>query len=133
MLVGVAEFLDKRAFGIFLRPGSPGLIFAGEINREATWSLICLGAYTVWVGVLRATGIVWTPLFISAGVLAVRFPVTSALLDSWHANAIWWSFPASTATAGALAVLHALFGARARRALLGEGSPRVSELEHLNP
>lgn len=118
-LVALVEVLDTRAFGIFLRPGSPALTFVRDINREATWALTFFGAYAVWVGVLRAMGVVWVPLVISVGVLAVRFPVTAALLDSWKVHAIWWSFPASAAMTGGLAALHGLLRVRAKKAVLG--------------
>lgn len=101
--VALVEAFDRQAFGIFLRPGSPAFAFTTEINREATWALIFFGGYAVWVGVLRARGIVWVPLGISAGVIAVRYPATVALLGAWHAHAIWWSFPASAAATAAVA------------------------------
>jgi putative MATE family efflux protein len=105
-LVAVAEILDSRIYEVFLSAGSPALAVAREVNREATWGLCLLGAYTVWIGVLRATGSIWAPLAISGAVLAVRFPVTAALLSSWHSRAIWWSFPASAVATSVLAALH---------------------------
>lgn len=117
-LVAVVEVLGTYSCAVFLPAGAPSLSVALEINREATWSVILLGGYTVWVGVLRATGAVWAPLAIAAGVLAVRFPVTMALLGRWQAQAIWWSFPASAVATSVLAAMHAHFGARTRRFLL---------------
>lgn len=105
-LVMLAEILGAHAYSFFLPEGSPSLGFAEEIDREATWSLIIVGGYTVWLGVLRATGAVWAPLAISAVVLTVRFPVTAALSSFWHTQAIWWSFPASAAVTTSLAALH---------------------------
>lgn len=117
VLVALVETLSAPICGIFLPAGSPALAFAAQINREATWSLVPLGGYMVWVGVLRAMGSVWAPLGISGLVLAVRFPVTAALLGRWQTHAIWWSFPASAAATAVLAALHAYWGAaRARRA-----------------
>ena len=109
MLVALVEVLDKEVCQIFLPAGSQSLGLARGINREATWSLIFLGAYTVWTGVLRATGEVWAPLAISVGVLAVRFPVTAALIGHWRAQAIWWSFPASAVATITVAALHGRF------------------------
>jgi putative MATE family efflux protein len=120
LLVSLTEMLDMHICRVFLPTESPSLIFAEEINREATWSLIPLGGYIVWVGVLRATGAVWAPLVISAGVLAARFPITLALLGRWHMQAIWWSFPASAAATCMLAASHVL-GRGARQTVSPSG------------
>lgn len=111
-LVALTEIFGPQICRVFLPAASPAIGHALAINREALWSLIPLSGYTVWVGVLRATGAVWAPLGISAGVLAVRFPVTAALLGRWQMHAIWWSFPASAATTCVIAALHAYFGPR---------------------
>lgn len=105
-LVILTEALGRYICGIFLPAGSLSLPFAAQINREATWSLILVGGYTVWVGMLRASGAVWVPLAISALVLTVRFPVTVTLLGPWHMHAIWWSFPASAAATSILAAFY---------------------------
>lgn len=116
LLVVIAEALGERIFQVFLAADSPSLAFAMVINREATWALILLGGYAVWVGVLRATGAVWAPLLISAGVLAVRFPVTVTLLGDWQTQAIWWSFPASAAATSIFAAVYGHVRAGPRRA-----------------
>ena len=123
-LVGLIEAFGASACEIFLRAGSPSLSLALHINRDATWSLILLSGYMVWVGVLRATGVVWAPLIISASVLAVRFPVTLALLGHWQTEAIWWSFPASSALTGVLAASYGYLGLRRMRRL-SLGAPGV--------
>lgn len=122
-LVALAEMLDSTTFRLFLPAGSPALVIATQINLEATWWLIAYGAYAVWVGVLRAVGVVWVPLAISVCVLAVRFPLTDALLRAWRAEAIWWSFPVSATAIGALAVLHVWLSRRARRSFLRNLQP----------
>lgn len=121
VLVALADTVGGRAYELFLPPGSPSLAFASQINVDATWSLIFISGFTVWVGVLRAVSSVWAPLAISAGVLAVRFPVTAALLEHWRSQAIWWSFPASAVATAALAVLHGSFSVRSRLHLLRKG------------
>ena len=107
VLVALAEVFGADIYGVVLPAGSPALAVAAEINQDATWSLVMLGGYMVWVGAQRATGVLWVPLAISAGVLAVRFPVTAAVLGRWHARAIWWSFPAAAAATAILAALYA--------------------------
>jgi putative MATE family efflux protein len=112
MLVALAEILGNTLYRLFLPAGSPALVLAQEINHDATWAVIIVGTYTAWIGVLRARGAVWAPLMISAAVLAVRFPMTVALLGTWQAEAIWWSFPASAVATTALAIVHRRFWLR---------------------
>lgn len=134
VLVGAVELSGNQVCKLFLPTGSPALSVAGQINAHATWYLVFLGTYTVWIGALRAMGAVWAPLVISASVLAVRFPVTVALLAPWKGEAIWWGFPASGAAISALAAFHWWFrGEAVRRRLLSstrerglEGSGRES-------
>jgi len=65
----------------------------------------------VLFGVTRATGAVIAPLLIATlSVLVVRFPLAETLLDIWHANAIWWSFPISSALEVVLAGLYYKYG-----------------------
>lgn len=118
VLAALVELFGSWAYGLFLPGSSASLAFAGEINREATWSLVFLAGYTIWVGVLRAIGSVWTSLGISAAVLAVRFPVTAILAGHSHPQVIWWSFPASAATTVALAGL-GYIGLRSQPRLIG--------------
>jgi len=43
-------------------------------------------------------------------LLVVRFPFAVALLPSYQVDAVWWSFPLSSALAAALALLYYRFG-----------------------
>lgn len=127
MLVTLVEMFGTQFCGLFLPAGSPSLEFAAEINLEATWALVPIGGYMVWVGVLRGAGALWAPLAISAGVLAVRFPVTAGLLGRWHEHAIWWSFPASAAATAVLAAFHAHLGKPMQRMFSQRAGMRVPE------
>jgi Na+-driven multidrug efflux pump len=72
-----------------------------------TWSFLFFGVSMVLFGVVRATGAVMAPLFIlTLSLLVVRFPVAEALLDKYQADAIWWSFPISSALSAVLAALY---------------------------
>jgi Na+-driven multidrug efflux pump len=62
-------------------------------------------------GVTRATGAVVAPLLIAiASLLFVQFPLAVTLLDRWQADAIWWSFPISSALGIVLAGLYYRYG-----------------------
>jgi Na+-driven multidrug efflux pump len=77
---------------------------------------------------VRSTGAVMLPLAIMAvSLLLVRFPLADALLPQYHADAIWWSFPISSALAAFLAVLYyKLGGWRSARMLSGALSAEPS-------
>jgi Na+-driven multidrug efflux pump len=120
----IIEILDTHAFGLFVPAGSQALRIASHINRIVTWSFAFLGISTVLLGVVRATGAVMAPLFVhTVALLGVRFPLAEALLDTWYADAIWWSFPISSALASVLAVSYYKYGGwRTARMLAMGGS-----------
>ena len=43
-------------------------------------------------------------------LLVVRFPLAEFLLDRWQADAVWWSFPVSSAVSALLAAAYYRFG-----------------------
>jgi Na+-driven multidrug efflux pump len=49
-------------------------------------------------------------LILVVTLLGIRFPLSLLLLDRWHADAIWWSFPLSSLVAVLLAMLYYKFG-----------------------
>jgi Na+-driven multidrug efflux pump len=65
----------------------------------------------VLYGITRTTGAVMAPLLITTlSLLVVRFPLAAALLDTWHADAIWWSLSISAALEVGLAGMYYKFG-----------------------
>jgi putative MATE family efflux protein len=122
-MVLVIEVLDTRAFQLFLPAGSVALGLATHLNHIVTWSCMFFGI-TMWLfGVVRATGAVMAPLgILTFTLLLVRFPAADALVGRYHVDAIWWSFPASSALASVLAVLYYKYG-RWRSARMA-GGPR---------
>jgi putative MATE family efflux protein len=106
-VVLVIELLDTATFGIFMPNGSAALAIASHLNRIVTWSFIFFGISMVLFGVVRATGAVMAPLVIlMICMLLVRFPLAELMLDRYGADAIWWSFPASSVLSAVLAVLY---------------------------
>ncbi len=105
------ELLDTQIFGLFLPAGSAALHIGSHLNRIVTGSFIFFGISVALFGVVRATGAVMMPLIVlTVSLLLVRFPLAALLLDSYHADAIWWSFPISSALAALLAGLYYKFG-----------------------
>jgi len=105
------ELLDQQVFGLFLPSASHALAIAGHMNRILAPSFIFFGISVALFGVVRATGAVIAPLVIlSIALLVVRFPLAEAFLDRYQVDAVWWSFPVSSAVSCLLALLYYRYG-----------------------
>jgi putative MATE family efflux protein len=105
------ELLGAPAFSPFLPARSAGLAIAAHLNHIATPSYMFFAIAMVLFATVRSTGAVMVPLAImTVSLLLVRFPLADALLPRYHADAIWWSFPISSALAALLAALYYKFG-----------------------
>ena len=128
----VLELFGARAFSPFLPAGSPGLAIAAHLNHIATPSYLFFAIALALFATVRSTGAVLFPLAIlTVSLLLVRFPLADALIPSYHADAVWWSFPISSALAAFLAALYYRFGGwRAARmvpaALAAQTRPQTS-------
>jgi Na+-driven multidrug efflux pump len=110
-MVLVIELLDTHAFQLFLPAGSEALRQASHLNHVVTWSFVFFGFSMVLFGVVRATGAVMAPLFVlTIALLVVRIPLAAALIGRYQVDAVWWSFPISSALAAVLAVLYYKYG-----------------------
>jgi putative MATE family efflux protein len=110
-IVLLINALDIHAYRFFLPADSPALPIASHINRIVVWSFVLIGISVVLLAVVRATGTVVVPVLIDVlSLLVVRFPLAVVLMDRWQADAIWWSFPISSALAVVLAALYYRFG-----------------------
>src|SRR6185437_14966842 len=110
-IVLLIELLDTWAFQIFLPSGSGALQIATHLNHIVTWSYIFFGVSMVLFGVVRATGAVMAPLFVlTIALLVVRFPLAEMLISRYQTDAVWWSFPISSALAAVLAILYYKYG-----------------------
>ena len=47
---------------------------------------------------------------LTISLLLVRYPLAEIFLDRWGADAVWWSFPLSSALAVVMAVLYYKYG-----------------------
>jgi len=118
-VVLVIELLDQHIFGLFLPAGSRALHIASHLNRIVTGSFIFFGISVALFGVVRATGAVIAPLVIlTVSLLLVRFPMAEFFLGRYQADAIWWSFPSSSALSACLAFLYYRFGGWRRAHML---------------
>jgi putative MATE family efflux protein len=125
-MVLVIELADPWAFQIFLPAGSAALGIASHLNHMVTWSFIFFGVTMVLFGVVRATGAVMAPLFaLALSLLLVRFPMADVLSGKYGIDAVWWSFPTSSALAAVMAVLYYKFGGWRTARMAGGPRPGV--------
>jgi Na+-driven multidrug efflux pump len=111
-IVLLIEVLDSWIFGLFLPSGAAALAIASHMNRIVTGSFLFFGITVALFGVVRATGAVMAPLLIlTISLLLVRFPLAQLFLERYQVDAVWWSFPLSSALSAILAVLYYKFGA----------------------
>ena len=96
-----------------------------ERERSSRRSFVFFGVSMVLFGVVRATGAVMVPLFVLAfSLLVVRFPLAETLQGRYHLDAVWWSFPISSALAAVLAVIYYKYGGwRTARMIGGPTQP----------
>jgi putative MATE family efflux protein len=110
-LILLAEIFSRPALALFLPQNSSALPLALHANRIVAVTFIFYGISTVLIGVVRATGAVLVPLLIlTLSVLVLRFSAAYALLDYWQVDAVWWSFPLSSAALAALSFVYYKFG-----------------------
>jgi putative MATE family efflux protein len=107
----VLEILGAPAFSPFLPAGSAALAIAAHLNHIATPSYMFFAIALILFATVRSTGAVMLPLAImTVSLLLVRFPLADMLLPSYHADAVWWSYPISSALAAVLAGLYYRLG-----------------------
>jgi len=104
-MVLIIDLFCRTALGIWLPPNSVAIDIGVHMNNIVTWSFVFFGISMVMFGVVRANGAVVAPLIVLAiSLLGIRFPLALALMDRLQADAIWWSFPASSFIAVAMAM-----------------------------
>ena len=96
---------DHAVLALFMGGSSPALPIAQHIHLLATWNFLLFGVMMVLFGTVRANGAVWIPLIVLAvGMVPVRFGYIFATYGWLHADAIWTSFPVTSAINLALAI-----------------------------
>ena len=96
---------DRTVLALFMGGDSPALPIARHIHMVATWNFLLFGVMMVLFGTVRANGAVWVPLVVLAiGMVPVRFGYILATYHWLHADALWTSFPVTSAINLALAI-----------------------------
>ena len=123
VLIAPLILLDRYTLALFLPQGSAALEAARHLNHIAVWSFLFFGVSFVISGVVRSTGAVLAPLVILAASLwGVRVPFAELLQPYWGADAIWWSFPASSLVSMLLSLAYYRWGGWRKARMLSEPS-----------
>jgi len=123
VLIAPLILLDRYTLALFLPQGSAALEAARHLNHIAVWSFLFFGVSFVISGVVRSTGAVLAPLLILAGSLwGVRVPFAELLQPYLGADAIWWSFPASSLVSMLLSLAYYRWGGWRKARMLSEPS-----------
>ena len=98
LLVVLLAVADRPALALFLGGDSPALPIARHIQLLGTWSFLMMGVTMVLFGTVRANGAVVGPLIILCiGLVPVRLGFALGAYPSLGADALWLSFPVSSA------------------------------------
>jgi len=135
-LIVLMTLADRAVLALFMGGDSPALPIAKHIHLLATWNFLLFGVMMVLFATVRANGSVWGPLIILAiGLVPVRFGWIYATYGWLGADAIWTSFPASSAANLLMAVAFLpAWGAGGRRVWASRsGRPRRSASRRRRP
>ena len=110
-MVAILVIIDRQALGLFLAQNSPAMPIAQHIQLMATWNFIMFGVTLTLFGTVRANGSVWPPVIILlASLIPFRLAVAWLMRPVWGADAIWLSFPISSAVTMILAISYHRWG-----------------------
>jgi Na+-driven multidrug efflux pump len=111
LLVALLAIADRPALALFLGGDSPALPIARHIQILATWSFLLFGVTMILFGTVRANGAVLGPLIILViGLVPVRLGFALGAYPWLGADALWLSFPVSSAVNMVLAAAFYLHG-----------------------
>ncbi|MEJ0022206.1 MAG: MATE family efflux transporter [Alphaproteobacteria bacterium] len=111
--------LHRPILSLFLPVGSEAIHIAERIDSIVLWNFVLISGSFALTGVVRATGAVLIPLLILVVTMwVVRVPLASFAAHYYGADAVWWSFPLSSACAAVMAVLYYKYGGWRKSRLL---------------
>src|SRR3982751_6852456 len=128
-LIVLMTLADRAVLALFMGPGSPALPIARHIHLLATWNFLLFGVMMVLFATVRANGAVWAPLIILAvGMVPVRFGYILGAYGWLGADAIWTSFPVTSAINLVLAAAYYLNGSWKKARMTAQERPCDDEL-----
>ena len=128
LMIVALTLSDRAVLALFMGSDSPALPIARHIHMVATWNFLLFGVMMVLFGTVRANGAVWVPLIVLAiGMVPGRFGYIFATYGWLGADAIWTSFPVTSAINLALAVGFYLHGGWRKARMTVEDRPGEDE------
>jgi len=107
----VFQLFIRPLLALFLDADSDAIPLAIGINNIVSWSFLMVGVMTVIFGTVRSSGAVVVPLVIMIITLVgVRLGFALSLEPYLGEDALWWSYPVSSAVAMIMAILYYLKG-----------------------
>ncbi|NIJ18497.1 putative MATE family efflux protein [Sphingomonas naasensis] len=130
-MVAAVLLFDRPVMELFLGGDSPALPIARHIQLISSWNFMLFGLTMVLFATVRANGAVLMPLAILGFALyPVRIGFALALQPALGADALWWSFPVSSAVALLLAAAYYRSG-HWKKAAMAPIAPEQAEEEAL--
>jgi putative MATE family efflux protein len=115
-LAALIVLADRPLLGLFLGTGSRALPIAAHMQLICTWSFAITGIMMILTGTMRAYGEVILPLVVMAiAFYPARLGFYYAAYPLIGAEALWWSYPVSSAVAVGLTWLAYSRGAWRRK------------------
>lgn len=123
-LIALILLLDQYVLGWFLPQGSASLEVARHLNHIAIGSFLFFGVTFVLSGVVRATGAVLMPMLIlGIAMWGIRVPAARFLQPVLGVDALWWSFPISSAASVVMILAYYRWGNWRKSQMLPSAAP----------
>jgi putative MATE family efflux protein len=129
LLAAAITLAARPLLGLFLPAGSIANDIGVHINLMVGWTFIFMGVSMVVSSIVRANGAVLVPLLILiAGAVIVRLSIGFIGYPIYGADAIWWSFMASSVVSALLALLYYWQGSWRKFTRAGEVIPEAAAM-----
>lgn len=94
-LIVLAYLFSRYLMALFITDDSV-IAMAQHLLHIVLWSILLFSTGTIFSGMMRATGMVWQPMFISIGsIVVVEIPMAFLLSKKFGLEGIWWAYVAN--------------------------------------
>lgn len=108
-LIGLAYLFSRYLMALFITDGDV-IVMSQHLLHIVLWSILFFSSGMIFSGMMRATGMVWQPMFISiASILLVELPCAFFLSHRFGLEGIWWAYVANFIVMSALQGLYYQF------------------------
>ncbi len=108
-LITLAYVFSRYLMALFITDDSV-IVMAQHLLHIVLWSIMLFSSGMIFSGMMRATGMVWQPMFISiASIVLVELPFAFYLSRHFGIDGIWWAYVANFITMSALQGLYYQF------------------------